>query len=131
MTTKPRNAWVHPLGALGIILAVAFHLTRSEAVGGMAVALLVLAGIGALVGAVRPAAAQAQPAATSLVGVQILHAGGISTVTEDLDHPQPRRTVAATDGHGRAQQLMVGVDATGRVVEACRPGEGWAGATAI
>lgn len=128
---KPRNAWVHPIGLIGVVLAVASYATRSEAVGGMAVALLGLAGVGAVIGAVRPTVPAADAAATSLVGVQILHSGGISTVTEDLDHPMPRRTVAAVDGHGRPEQLNVGVDADGRVVEACRPGGEWAEATAI
>lgn len=80
----------------------------------------------------KPTAAQPDTAATtSLVGARIHWRGGVSTVTADPDVPQPRRTVTAFDGHGRVERICVGVDASGRVTEACRPGEEWAGAEVL
>ena len=131
-TTKPRNAWVHPIGLIGVLLAVAYRTTHSPAVGGMAVSLLALAGIGAIIGYVRPAAPLTDQVAVggSLVGMRIRHSGGLSTVTEDVGGAA-RRTVTALDTHGRTHRLCVGVDPDGRVIEAAVPGVDWAGAEAV
>jgi hypothetical protein len=67
----------------------------------------------------------------SLVGVRIRHSAGTSEVTEDTDTTTPRRTVTTLDAHGRPEQLLVGVDETGRVVEAAVPGGEWAPAEEV
>jgi hypothetical protein len=135
--TKPRHAWVHPVGLLGVIAAIAFRVTHSEAVGGMAITLLIGAGIGSITGAIGRGNTEAAPleirVATegNLVGVRIRHAGGISTVTEDLDAPSRRRTVTAATASGRKETLYVRLDAAGRVVEAAAPGSNWAAAESL
>lgn len=78
-----------------------------------------------------PLPAALLPAGTSLVGVRIRHRDGISDVTEDLDTPTPRRTVAALDTHGRPELLCVIVDENGNVIEAAVHGSELAAAEAI
>ena len=129
-TTVP--GWVNGAVVMGTVCTILWWVTPYAPFGAAASVLFLTAGIGGIAAVVKPPRQQPLPASpTSLVGVQILHSGGISTVTADLDHPMPRRTVDAVDGHGRPHQLCVGVDASGRVVEACHPGAEWAAAEAI
>jgi hypothetical protein len=62
---------------------------------------------------------------TGLIGQWVRHCGGPSFVTEDLDAPMPRRTVAVLDANGQPGQLQVAVDDRGCVVEAAVPGSPW------
>jgi hypothetical protein len=147
---KPPPLWWVPIfvGGFGWVLAAIGVFTHNRSIMAVAMIPLAIGGIVELIqfrrgdfnGSIlepeqvptppRPVAALL-PVVTSLVGVRIRHRDGISTVTEDLDTPMPRRTVVALDTHGRPERLCVSVDEDGNVIEAAVPGSEWAAAEAI
>ena len=151
-TEKPPPLWWVPIfvGGFGWVLAAIGVFTHNRSIMAAAMVPLAIGGVveliqfrrgdfsGPSVGsepatapATPPLPATPMPVGTSLVGVRIRHRDGISTVTEDLDTPMPRRTVAAVDAHGRPENLSVSVDEAGNVIEAAVPGAEWAAAEAI
>jgi len=126
-------SWIPPAVLMGMISAGFGWLSDYVPFTAAATVLLMAAGIGGMAAVVRPS--KPQPiqfgAGTTLVGMRIRHADGISTVTEDLDCPAQRRCVTALDQHGRQERLLVGLDADGRVIEAAVPGADWAAAQAV
>lgn len=152
-----RGVWASSFLTLGVGMAIASKFTGNTAVGGIGGGLIIAVFIALKLGDAKAARAKRKnaekspepvptlspeplpaplpaallPVGTSLVGVRIRHRNGISDVTEDLDTPTPRRTVAALDTHGRPELLCVIVDENGNVIEAAVHGSELAAAEAI